>query len=319
MNFGGIHTRQTTIEREAVLKGTGVHSGSEVSLILHPADANSGYNFYVNNGSQVAHVPGDFRSVSNLSLCTVLGGTDGAAVATVEHLLAALRGLGIDNAAIEVEGNEIPIMDGSAEPFADAIDEAGLRVLDAPRRYIKVLRPIKVADGGATAEILPYNGFRLDIEIDFASAFIGRQRLDIEITPATFRKIHRARTFGFMKDVKQLWAAGRALGSSLENTVAIGEDRILNPEGLRYPDEFVRHKTLDAVGDLALAGAPILGLYRSYRGGHRLNSMMLHALYRNKEAWRIVEASEKPHYHRVAPMADFGMAFAAPNFAPETA
>jgi UDP-3-O-[3-hydroxymyristoyl] N-acetylglucosamine deacetylase len=319
MSFRGFYNRQTTLDREVILKGIGVHSGAEVSLILHPAEANTGYNFYIENGARAVQVPGDFRAVSNLTLCTVLSGADGTTIATVEHLLAALRGLGVDNAAIEVDGNEVPIMDGSAEPFTDAIEDAGLRELDAPRRYIKVLRPIQIKDGHSTGEIFPYNGFRLDIEIDFASAFIGRQRLDLDITPSSFKKICRARTFGFMKDVKQLWAAGRALGSSLENTIAIGEDRVLNPEGLRYPDEFVRHKTLDAIGDLALAGAPILGLYRSYRGGHRLNSMMLHALYKNKDAWTIVEMAEKPHYHQVAPRADFGIAFAAPNYAPETA
>jgi UDP-3-O-[3-hydroxymyristoyl] N-acetylglucosamine deacetylase len=319
MSFRGFYSRQTTLDREIVLKGIGVHSGAEASLILHPADANTGYNFYIENGARAVQVPGDFRAVSNLTLCTVLSGADGTTIATVEHLLAALRGLGVDNAAIEVDGNEMPIMDGSAEPFTDAIEDAGLRELDASRRYIKVLRPIQVIDGISTGEIFPYNGFRLDIEIDFESAFIGRQRLDLDITPSSFKKICRARTFGFMKDVKQLWAAGRALGSSLENTVVIGENRVLNPEGLRYPDEFVRHKTLDTVGDLALAGAPILGLYRSYRGGHRLNSMMLHALYENKDAWTIVETAEKPRHHHVAPRADFGTAFAAPNYAPETA
>jgi UDP-3-O-[3-hydroxymyristoyl] N-acetylglucosamine deacetylase len=319
MSFRAFYSRQTTLDREIVLKGIGVHSGAEASLILHPADANTGYNFYIDNGTRAIQVPGDFRAVSNLTLCTVLSGAEGTTIATVEHLLAALRGLGVDNAAIEVDGSEVPIMDGSAEAFTDAIEDAGVRELDAPRRYVKVLRPIQVKDGTSTGEIFPYNGFRLDIEIDFASAFIGRQRLDLDITPSSFKKICRARTFGFMKDVKQLWAAGRALGSSLENTVAIGEDRVLNPEGLRYPDEFVRHKTLDAIGDLALAGAPILGLYRSYRGGHRLNSMMLHALYENKDAWTIVEMAERPSRHHVAPRADFGIAFAAPNYAPETA
>lgn len=319
MSLRGFFNRQTTVDREVVMKGIGVHSGTEVSLILHPAEANTGYNFYVQGGGRVGHVPGDFRAVSNLTLCTVISGADGTAVATVEHLLAALRGLGIDNAGIEIDGNEIPIMDGSAEPFVDAIEEIGLRELDEPRRYIKVLRPVKVTDGDSVGEIFPYGGFRLDVEIDFQSAFIGRQRLDLDITPGSFKKICRARTFGFMKDVKQLWAAGRALGSSLENTVAIGDGRILNPEGLRYPDEFVRHKTLDAVGDLALAGAPILGLYRTYKPGHKLNSKMLHALYEAKDAWTIVETARKPAGQHVAPRADFGIALATANFAPETA
>jgi UDP-3-O-[3-hydroxymyristoyl] N-acetylglucosamine deacetylase len=319
MSSKGFSNRQTTIDSEVVMKGTGVHSGAEVSLILHPAEANTGYNFYVQGGGHIGHVAGDFRAVSNLTLCTVISAADGTTVATVEHLLAALRGLGVDNAAIEVDGNEVPIMDGSAEQFVDAIQEAGLRELDEPRRYIKVLRPIRVNDGDSVGEIFPYNGFRLDVEIDFKSEFIGRQRLDIDITPSSFKKICRARTFGFLKDVKQLWAAGRALGSSLENTVAIGDDRILNPEGLRYTDEFVRHKTLDAVGDIALAGAPVLGLYRSYRGSHRLNSKVLHALYEAKDAWTIVEVADKPAHRSVAPRAEFGIAFAMPNFAPETA
>ena len=319
MGFRGFSSRQTTVDREIVMKGIGVHSGAEVSLILHPAEAGTGYNFYVQGGGRVGHVPGDFRAVSNLTLCTVISGADGTAVATVEHLLAALRGLGVDNCAIELDGNEVPVMDGSAEPFVDAIEETGLRDLDEPRLYIKVLRPVRVADGDSVGEIFPYQGLRLDVEIDFASPFIGRQRLDIDITPKGFKRICRARTFGFMKDVKQLWAAGRALGSSLDNTVAIGDDRILNPEGLRYTDEFVRHKTLDAVGDLALAGAPILGLYRSYRGGHKLNSAVLHALYEDKDAWTIVEMAEKTSLDRVAPRADFGFALATPNFAPEAA
>ncbi len=300
------------------MKGAGVHSGAEVSLILHPAEANTGYTFYVRGGKQAGRVPGDFRAVSNLTLCTVLSNLHGVSVATVEHLLAALRGLEVDNVDIEVEGVEVPIMDGSAEPFVDAILEAGLRELDEPRRFIKVLRPVQVRDGASVGELFPYNGFRLDVEIDFDNPLIGRQRLDIDINPSSFQKIARARTFGFMKDVKQLWAAGRALGSSLENTVAIGDDRILNPEGLRYPDEFVRHKTMDAVGDLALAGAPILGLYRSSRGGHKLNSAVLHALYNDTSAWTIVEMARRPRTRHVAPRAEFGIAFAMPNFAPET-
>ncbi len=320
MGFRSYSGRQATVDRDIVMKGIGVHSGAEVSLILHPAEANSGYNFYIPGRGRAGCVPGDFRFVNNLTLCTELRGSDGTTVATVEHLLAALRGLGVDNADIELDGPEVPIMDGSAEPFVDAIEEAGLRDLEQPRRYIKILRPVKFQDGACVGQFFPYNGFRLDIEIDFNSPFIGRQRLDIDVTPASFKKkLARARTFGFMKDVKQLWAVGRALGSSLENTVAIGDDRILNPEGLRYSDEFVRHKAMDAVGDLALAGAPILGLYRSSRGGHRLNSAALHALYAAKDAWTIVEREDRPQLRQVAPRADFGIAFATPNFAPDVA
>lgn len=319
MGFDGFISRQSTVDREVIIKGIGVHSGAPASLVLHPAEANSGYNFYVQGGTHAGRIRGDFRSVSNVTLCTVLS-SQGATVATVEHLLAALRGLGVDNADIELDGHEVPIMDGSAEPFVDAIEEAGLRDLEEPRRYIKVLRPVQVKDGDAIGEIFPYNGFRVDVEIKFNSHLIGRQRFDLDVTPSSFKsKLCRARTFGFMKDVKQLWAAGRALGSSLDNTIALGDDRIMNPEGLRFPDEFVRHKALDAIGDLALAGAPILGFYRSSCGGHRLNSAMLHALYANKDAWTIVELNEKSHARDVATRADFGIAFAAPNFAPEAA
>lgn len=320
MSWNTLSSRQCTLDTDIVLTGTGVHSGAPVSLILHPADANSGYNFYVNNGTHSGHVPGDFRVVSNVTLCTVLSSQTGTVVATVEHLLAALRALGIDNVDIELDGNEVPIMDGSSEPFVDAIEEAGIRELDEPRRYIKVLRRIEVIDGAARGELFPYNGFRLDVEIDFDTPVIGRQRIDIDVTPGSFRRqLCRARTFGFMKDVKHLWSVGRALGASLENTVALGDDRILNPEGLRFSDEFVRHKALDAVGDLALAGASILGLYRSSRGGHRLNSAILHALYQNKDAWTIVESHDLPRHREIAPRADFGIAFAMPHFAAETA
>lgn len=312
--------RQTTLDTDIILNGTGVHSGAPVSLILHPAEANTGYNFYVNGQGKTGRVSGDFRAVSNVTLCTVLSSASGATVATVEHLLAALRGLGVDNADIELDSAEIPIMDGSAQPFADAIEEAGIQVLDEPRRYIKVLQPVKVSDGQATGELFPYHRFRVDVEIDFNTPLIGKQRIDIDVTPKAFRsQLCRARTFGFLKDVKQLWAAGRALGASLENTIALDDGRILNPGGLRFADEFVRHKALDAVGDLALAGAPILGHFRSSRGGHRLNSLMLHALYANKHAWTIVEAQDAPRYRDVAPRADYGIAFAMPNYAAEIA
>jgi UDP-3-O-[3-hydroxymyristoyl] N-acetylglucosamine deacetylase len=289
--------RQTTIEDDIVLSGIGVHSGKEVSVILHPAEAGTGIVFLVpTDCGRFARIPADYRWVSNVTLCTVLSDGKDASVATVEHLMAALRGLGVDNVEIEIEGGELPILDGSAAPFVDAIDEVGLCTLDAPRRFIKVLRPIRYDEGKSFAELRPHNGSRFDVEIDFDTPLIGRQRMAIELTPHAFREeISRARTFGFMRDVQQLWAVGRALGSSLENTVALGEDRILNPEGLRFADEFVRHKTLDAVGDLSLAGAPILGSFRSVRGGHRVNTLMVKTLYENRSSWMWVEA-EAPRY-----------------------
>jgi UDP-3-O-[3-hydroxymyristoyl] N-acetylglucosamine deacetylase len=287
-----IGARQTTLASEIVVSGKGVHSGAPASLILQPAEADVGIRFVVVKGGDViAEVPADFRAVTAATLCTVLSGPEGATVATVEHLLAALRGLCIDNAYIEIDSAEVPIMDGSAAPFVQAIDEAGIRELDAPRRFIKVLKPIRVEDGGCWGELLPHSGFHLDVEIDFPTPLIGRQRMTMEMNPGSFRaELSRARTFGFMADVKQLWAAGRALGAGLENTVAIGDDRVINPEGLRYPNEFVRHKALDAVGDLALSGAPLLAAYRSKRGGHRLNTLMLQHLFADDSAWTMVSA-----------------------------
>jgi UDP-3-O-[3-hydroxymyristoyl] N-acetylglucosamine deacetylase len=312
---------QTTIGREVVLKGIGVHSGKEASLILHPSSANTGFNFYVNDGSgHLNHVPGDFRAVNNVTLCTVVSNGKGAAVSTVEHLLAALRGMGVDNVDIEVDSSEIPIMDGSSDAFVKVIDEAGLRDLREPRRFIRVMRPVRIEENGMIAELTPYDGFKVDVEIDFSTPAIGRQRMALDVTPSAFRReLSRARTFGFMSDVEKLRACGRALGASLENTVAIGEDRVMNPEGLRYENEFARHKALDAVGDLSLAGAPIMGAFRSIRGGHKLNSMMLHALYQDRSAWEIVEPARKPRMRDVpvhAGYGDFGFAMPQPAFAP---
>ncbi|MCB1515145.1 MAG: UDP-3-O-acyl-N-acetylglucosamine deacetylase [Hyphomicrobiaceae bacterium] len=284
--------RQTTIAREVELVGTGVHSGAPVSVILHPAEADAGLRFVVTENTRlVADIAADVRNVKNLTLCTVIGDENGVTVSTVEHLLAALRGLGIDNCFIEIDSKEVPIMDGSSAAFVEAIDEAGVRELGAPRKFIKVLKPIRVQDGDCWGELSPHTGFHLDVEIDFDTPVIGRQRLAFEMSPGIFRnELSRARTFGFMSDVERLWKAGLALGANLNNTIAIGEGRILNRDGLRCPQEFVRHKMLDAVGDLSLAGHPLLGAYRSVRGGHRLNSYVLKALFADDTAWTMVQA-----------------------------
>ncbi len=285
-----IGARQTTLAREVELAGTGVHSGAQVSMILHPAEADVGFRFLVNRrGRIIAEIPAVAGAVKNLTLCTVIGDENGTTVGTVEHLLAALRGLGVDNCYIEIDGREVPIMDGSSAAFVAAIDEVGIRELSEPRKFIRVLKPVRVQEGDCWGSLEPYAGFRLDVEIDFDTAFIGRQHLSLDLTPSSFRHdLSRARTFGFMRDVEKLWKAGLALGASLDNTVALADDRIMNPEGLRSPTEFVRHKMLDAVGDLALAGAPILGSYRSRKGGHRLNAHVLQALFAGGEgvAWR---------------------------------
>ena len=235
-------------------------------------------------------------NVTHTSLSTTLGDASGASICTVEHLLAALSGLRIDNVVIEIDGPETPIMDGSAIDFVRAIDSVGVAQQARLRRYLKIVKPVRVDQDGGFAEFLPAeSGFRLDVEIDFKSPAIGRQRRVFDLDPATFRReIARARTFGFLSDVQALWQAGFALGSSLENSVAIDGDAILNPEGLRYGDEFVRHKALDAVGDLSLAGAPIVGLYRTYRPGHKLNALALEALFEHRSAYEILEAPSAP-------------------------
>jgi UDP-3-O-[3-hydroxymyristoyl] N-acetylglucosamine deacetylase len=232
------------------------------------------------------------QAVIATEFATVLGDRDGPLVSTAEHVLAALRGMGVDNATIEVDGPEVPIMDGSAAAFVAAIDQAGIVAQSASRRFIQVLKPVHVTMGVSFGELRPYAaGFRAEVEIDFTNPVIGRQSYVLDLSPERFRReISRARTFGFMNETAQLWSAGFALGASFENSVVFDETRLLNTEGLRYTDECVRHKVLDAVGDLALAGLPLLGAYRSVRGGHKLNHAVLTALMADRSAWRVVEA-----------------------------
>jgi UDP-3-O-[3-hydroxymyristoyl] N-acetylglucosamine deacetylase len=279
---------QSTLADRVELTGRGLHSGTPTRIALVPASPNTGIVFQL-HGKNVVVGP---EAVRNTDFATVIGDTNGSKCSTVEHLMAALAGLGIDNAIIEVEGDEVPAFDGSSANFVEAIDAVGVEQQDAPRRYIKILKPVKVEQGRASAELLPYDaGFRVEVEIEFDHIAIGRQRFAGMITPEVFREdLSRARTFGFMRDVSKLWSAGLALGASLENTICLADDRIVNPDGLRYADEFVRHKALDAVGDLAMAGLPILGRYRSVCGGHKLNAAVVAALMADRSAWTVVEA-----------------------------
>ncbi|MBD8554811.1 UDP-3-O-acyl-N-acetylglucosamine deacetylase [Rhizobium sp. CFBP 8762] len=285
---------QTTISNAVSLSGTGVHSGKQVSITFTPAEADAGIVFQRVDGRNVVS---EFKAVSsqvgNTDLCTVLGFSPLKSIATIEHVMAAIYALGVDNLVVEVHGAEMPIMDGSSAPFIDAIEQVGLKVLAVKRRYIRVLKPVRVESGSSWSEFLPYDGTRFEVEIDFDCPLIGRQSWKGDLTAATFKKeLSRARTFGFMRDVERLWASGHALGSSLENSVVISDDdTVINVEGLRYTDEFVRHKTLDAVGDLSLAGAPFLGRYRSYRGGHKMNALALKALLDDTSAYEVVETS----------------------------
>ena len=317
MKFG----RQTTLRSQATVTGVGVHSGSPVSLTLGPAPLDAGFIF-VRTGLDHADraVPATAQSVIATEFATVLGDREGPLVSTAEHVLAALRGMGVDNATIEVDGPEVPIMDGSAAAFVAAIDQAGILTQSAPRRFIQVLKPVQVAIGGSFGELRPFAaGFRAEVEIDFANPVIGRQNFSFDLSPESFRReISRARTFGCMNDVARLWSAGFALGASFENSVVFDETRLLNTEGLRYSDECVRHKVLDVVGDLALAGLPLLGAYRSVRGGHKLNHAVLSAMMADRSAWRVVEA-ETARRSRARAEAGRGMigGMIAPAYGPD--
>jgi UDP-3-O-[3-hydroxymyristoyl] N-acetylglucosamine deacetylase len=286
--------KQTTLRNNATVTGIGVHSGLPVTLTIHPAETNCGISFLRTgvDGYRDREVRADVRAVTATEFATVLGDSEGPLCSTAEHVLAALSGLGVDNAVIEIDGPEVPIMDGSAAPFVAAIEQAGIVTLPAPRRYIRILKPVRVARGSSFGELRPYpRGFRLEVEIAFDNALIGRQAITFDVTPESFRKeVARARTFGFMQDVSKLWSAGYALGATCENTIVVLHDRVLNVEGLRFTDEFVRHKALDAIGDLALAGLPLIGAYRSLRGGHKLNHAVLCALMADPTAWTVVDA-----------------------------
>jgi UDP-3-O-[3-hydroxymyristoyl] N-acetylglucosamine deacetylase len=297
------------------VSGVGVHSGLSVNLTIGPASVDAGLIF-VRTGLPCGEreVQATAESVIATEFATVLGDKDGPLVSTVEHVLAALRGMGVDNATIEVDGPEAPIMDGSAAAFVTAIEQAGIVSQSAPRRFIQVMRPVQVAMGDSFGELRPYaSGFRAEVEIDFANPVIGRQKYALELSAEGFRReICRARTFGCMNDVARLWSAGFALGASFENSVVFDDERLLNPEGLRYTDECARHKVLDVIGDLALAGLPMLGAYRSVRGGHKMNHAVLTALMSDRTAWRVVEGDT---VRRPRPQAETGRAMAAGRIA----
>ena len=310
---------QTTIAAPLTLTGIGVHSGREVSITFQPAEAGTGVVF------QRQHDDGsvsEYRAVSahvgNTDLCTVLGTNPARSIATIEHVMAALYALGLDNVIVEVDGAEMPIMDGSSEMFIEAIEQVGITNLGVKRRYIRVTKPVRIESGASWSEFRPYDGTRFEVEIDFDSKLIGRQKWAGDLTAESFKtELSRARTFGFMRDVERLWAAGFALGSSLENSVVISDDdTVINVEGLRYEkDEFVRHKTLDAVGDLALAGAQFIGCYRSYRGGHKMNANALKALLSDPTAYEVVEAPSRSYQVRAREFVPVQV----PEFAPWSA
>jgi UDP-3-O-[3-hydroxymyristoyl] N-acetylglucosamine deacetylase len=290
-------TRQRTLAAVITFAGYGVHSGQPVTLTLSPAPADSGFLICreLTDGRRTHPVAVHFSRVTRTTLCTTLDLGDSVSVATIEHVTSALSGMGVDNALIVVDGGECPILDGSSRPFAEAILAVGLEIQPAQRKFLKIIRAVTVRNNDAFAALEPYNGRALDLEIDFDSKVIGRQRMIFDWTPRRYYDdVSSARTFGFVRDAKALRQAGYALGSSLDNSITVHDDRILNPGGLRYEDEFVRHKLLDAIGDLSLGGLPIWGRFRSYKGGHALNAHVLSGLFSSDANYEIVEAGDLP-------------------------
>ncbi len=282
------YPHQHTLEGPAVFAGVGLHTGQRVRAAILPAPADSGIVFLRTDVHGDGRIEARAANVSSTRLSTVIRNGSGVTVSTVEHLMAALHGLGVDNALVELDGPEAPILDGSAAPFVSLIDRAGRRRQEALRQAIEILEPVEVVDGEKRAALVPASGFELSVEIAFDSAAIGRQRLDVSLDEETFRaELAGSRTFGFLHEVEALRSAGLARGGTLENAIVIDGDRVLNPEGLHRPDEFVRHKAVDAIGDLATLGRPLIGRYEGRCAGHALNNALARALLDRPHAYRL--------------------------------
>ncbi|WP_183769410.1 UDP-3-O-acyl-N-acetylglucosamine deacetylase [Phenylobacterium haematophilum] len=279
---------QHTLQGPAIFAGVGVHTGAYTRVAVRPAPTNSGIVFVRTDlTDRDNRVPATGEAVTKTQLGTVIENAAGVSVSTIEHLMAALVMLGVDNAIVELDGPEMPIMDGSSLPFVQILDRAGRRQQDALRTYIEILEPIEFIDGDKRASLTPSDQFEVAFEIRFPSAAIGRQAVDLVMDEQAFRdELADCRTFGFLHEVEYLRSIGLARGGSMENAVVIEGDRILNPEGLRRPDEFVRHKALDAIGDLYVLGAPILGRFEGVLAGHGLNNQLVRALLAAPQSWR---------------------------------
>jgi len=287
-------SRQRTIQNIIRATGVGLHSGEKVFLTLRPAAVNTGIVFHRTDLTPAAAIPAHGERVTETMLCTGL--SQGAAkVQTVEHLMSALAGLGIDNLHIELSAAEVPIMDGSSAPFVFLLQSAGIVQQAAPKRFIRITRPLEVRDGDKIARFTPYDGFHLEFTIAFDHPAIppGQSSAAVEFSTETYiRDISRARTFGFMRDLEFIRERNLGLGGSMDNAIVLDEFRVLNDDGLRYADEFVRHKILDAIGDLYLAGRPVLGAFYGYKSGHALNNALVRALLAERGAWEEVSFPE---------------------------
>ena len=295
--------RQRTLKTAIRATGVGLHGGQKVYMTLRPAPANTGIVFRRVDLDEPVDVPADARLVAETMLGTTLI-RDGARVATVEHLMSALAGMRIDNLFIDLGAAEVPIMDGSAAPFVFLIQSAGIEEQNAPRRFVRIRKAVEIRDGDKWARLTPYNGFRVNFEIDFPHPVFRKhpQQASIEFSTSSFlREISRARTFGFMRDIEALRARNLTLGGSMDNAIVLDDYRVLNEDGLRYNDEFVRHKILDAIGDLYLFGPSLLGEYSGYKSGHEMNNKLLLALHAQPETWEEVvfqDARRAPRAYR---------------------
>jgi UDP-3-O-[3-hydroxymyristoyl] N-acetylglucosamine deacetylase len=300
---------QATLTRSLSFRGIGLHGGAAVTLTLRPAAPDTGIRFCridVTERDQI--VEARFDQVVDTRLCTKLGNSDGVTVSTVEHLMAALAACGVDNALIDVDGPEVPVMDGSAQPFVEGISRVGLSFSPVPRRVLEVRRRVTVAHGTAIAELRPARDFTIDFAIDFPEPAIGRQTIALAVDAASFRReLADCRTFARLAEIEALREAGLARGGDLTNAIVVDGGRVLNPGGLRRADEFVRHKALDAVGDLALAGGAIRGAFLAERGGHDITNRLLRALMSDPSAYRWVTED----VHPLAPQEDAALRFAA--------
>jgi UDP-3-O-[3-hydroxymyristoyl] N-acetylglucosamine deacetylase len=284
---------QRTLKQPLRCHGLGLHSGAPVGLTMLPAPANHGIVFVRTDVGQAVEIPALAEHVVDTALATTLG-RDGVRIGTVEHLLAALAGLGVDNTRIEVDGPEVPIMDGSADPFAQLVKSAGVRILSEPKSFLVIKKSVTVTDGDKEATLAPSSRFRIDCIIDFDHPLISDQSLSFEFSERNFaREVARARTFGFLRDVEKLKAVGLARGGSLENAIVVDDFSIVNPDGLRFPDEFVRHKLLDAIGDVSLFGRPVLGHLRAVKTGHALNHKLVQRVLADPAAYVVVRARRR--------------------------
>jgi UDP-3-O-[3-hydroxymyristoyl] N-acetylglucosamine deacetylase len=280
---------QTTIKATAVFHGVGLHSGAAVRMAVHPAPAHHGVVFLRSDVRDAdPRIPARWDHVKPSKLCTLIANAAGVGVSTIEHVMAALAGAGVHNALIEIDGPEVPILDGSAEPFVVGIMAQGLRLLDAPISALRIRKTVEVREGAALARLEPAEALEIAFDIDFSDAAIGRQHKQLNMANGAFvRELADSRTFCRQADVEQMRANGLALGGTYENAVVVDGARVLSPGGLRHADEAVRHKMLDAMGDLALAGVPILGRYTGSRAGHAMTNSLLRALFADPTAWEI--------------------------------